>query len=1131
MNKKLNSLLVLLLGLLVFSFAPQNQAAAAPPAQGDAEWLVMIYQVADDNTLEEDILIDFNEAEMVGSTAEVQIVAQVDRFEGGFDDMGGWTSTKRFNLTKDGDLKEIASEELEDLGETNMADGDTLVDFITWAVTNYPARKYALIMSDHGLGWPGGFGDPDPGIPGADDVVLVNVFGHDFLWLMEIDRALEQAREQTGIELFDIITLDVCLMGQLEVFNALAPHTKYAVASEEVVPGVGMAYADFLGALTENPSMEGADLAIQTVTGFLTEDKRLLDPDFSGGASAKELGEALLFDSTITAIDSAEIPNINAALDEFTTVLANIDPNQIAEARAYSQSYAAPFGEEFPPSYIDLGHFVQLITELSGDASVATAGEALTAAMTQATIGEKHGEGRPGSTGLAIYFPTPDLYALADNLQYSLIASRFAEATQWDEFLASQSGSGASAPQPRPKSESEPIPLPKNVTEAELEEAVATIAYYVDQEGQALKDIPDLLANDGFSAPVITFMQDQGMFKEGRSGRAALIGPKPIQVDPLIISSNVVSSTEPLTVTTAIAGERLAYVYQFVGRYLPKQNILVYEDMDYITSEADKTIGGVTYPDWGEGNIPLQVEWSPTVYAVSDGTTSVRALFEPEKYGATPTYALQGTYHFKDGSPAQFAKILFRDANEDGVIEMNQVMGYSGDVLTNSVGAPRQISYKVGDSFTILQIGEDASTGEAYREPGETITLTQKSLFIESTPAPSGNYVFGIIAEDIDGNNHDQYQDVFVYNPDAAAVDGFVPYINSEIGFALLHPEKWTVEANADGVFFTSDEITPSFTFITSGSYTTTAAPAETNEQAIQDVTSVLDLEGLEFTTDITDSYIGLFDGKSQQFSYEIEGELYYGEVIATTPKAGTTYAVLITAPDAIYDAVWEDSFGPLTASFDMFVLGHEQPKIGAEVPTFATTTFKDDFSKATSGLVVDETMQEWGRGYYAKTGHYVYAMNFAPNYPIYDYYADETLADKFMLQATASYTGSTNNGYGLIFQVTRPATATDETPDQFYTFRISGDGFYMVEKMGETPMDLIEWTDSSLIDQTEGATNTLTVTGNNGTYNLDINGQQVDSFTDTDYSDGSFGLIAENYDDKKLANFTFDDLQVGTAK
>ena len=40
----------------------------------------MLYQDADDKILEQDIYVDLNEAERVGSSDRVNIVAQMDRF-------------------------------------------------------------------------------------------------------------------------------------------------------------------------------------------------------------------------------------------------------------------------------------------------------------------------------------------------------------------------------------------------------------------------------------------------------------------------------------------------------------------------------------------------------------------------------------------------------------------------------------------------------------------------------------------------------------------------------------------------------------------------------------------------------------------------------------------------------------------------------------------------------------------------------------------------------------------------------------------------------------------------------------------------------------------------------------------
>ena len=138
------------------------QTGFTPPvsASSGETWLVMLYQDADDQILEKDIYIDLNEAERVGSSDNVQIVAQIDRFRGGFSADGDWTSARRYYVTRDDDLTRIGSQLVSDLGEVDMGSGDSLVDFITWAAATFPADRYILIMSDHGLGWPGGWERP-----------------------------------------------------------------------------------------------------------------------------------------------------------------------------------------------------------------------------------------------------------------------------------------------------------------------------------------------------------------------------------------------------------------------------------------------------------------------------------------------------------------------------------------------------------------------------------------------------------------------------------------------------------------------------------------------------------------------------------------------------------------------------------------------------------------------------------------------------------------------------------------------------------------------------------------------------------------------------------------------------------
>jgi hypothetical protein len=400
-----------------------------PPASSSTEgqtWLVMLYQDADDKILEQDIYVDLNEAERVGSSDRVHIVAQVDRFSAGYQGDGNWSATKRFYVTQDNDLNRVLSQEVADLGELNMSDGRTLVEFVTWAVESFPADKHVLIMSDHGLGWPGGWSDPAPGGRGDPNLPLSSALG-DELYLMELDQALGEIRAQTGLEQFELIGMDACLMGHLEVFSALAPHARYAVASQEVEPALGWAYAGFLTALTQYPDMTGADLARLIVDSYIQADQRIVDEQARaellrqgspmgglfggfGGVTAEQLAQQMGQNITLTAVDLAALPALIDSVNDFSFTLQEARQPVVAQARAYAQSFTSVFGNNVPPSYIDLGNFVQLLQRQSASSNVAQAGDRVLAALNQAIVAERHGPKKSGATGISVYFPNSQLY-------------------------------------------------------------------------------------------------------------------------------------------------------------------------------------------------------------------------------------------------------------------------------------------------------------------------------------------------------------------------------------------------------------------------------------------------------------------------------------------------------------------------------------------------------------------------------------------------------------------------------------------------------------------------------------------------------------------------------------------------
>jgi hypothetical protein len=225
---------------------------------GLPEWTVIVYSAADDEILEETMWFDVNEMELVGSNSQLNIVVQIDRFAGAFAGDGDWTDTRRYLITQDNDLSTINSPVIQNLGEVDTGDPQMLVEFVSWSVQNYPAKKYALILSDHGGGWTGGFTDMSSAESGMS--------------LPEIVTALEQVRLNTGVDKFEMLGFDACLMGQIEVFGSLYPYSNYMIASEEVIPSYGWSYAAWLAQVAQNPAMDGKGLSDAVISTYVVND-------------------------------------------------------------------------------------------------------------------------------------------------------------------------------------------------------------------------------------------------------------------------------------------------------------------------------------------------------------------------------------------------------------------------------------------------------------------------------------------------------------------------------------------------------------------------------------------------------------------------------------------------------------------------------------------------------------------------------------------------------------------------------------------------------------------------------------------------------------------------------------------
>ncbi len=671
------------------------------------KWLVMMYQDADDQALERDIMMDLNEMEMIGSTDQVMIVSQVDRFRGGYSGDGNWDSTRRYLVTYDDDLNNIGSELIMDLGEKNMGDANTLADFLVWAIQSFPADKHVLIMSDHGMGWPGGWSDPSPAQRDrSTNAPLVSAMKDDIIYLNELETALDRAIQTTGIDKFDLIGLDACLMSQMEVYTALAPYARYAVASEETEPGLGWAYTAFLSLMVYNPDVTTEEIAANIVDSYISQDQRVVDDqaraeflaqNSSGGGwfvnrmSAQQLATQLEQNITLTAVNLEDLPLLLNATNQFAYHMQSLDQRAIAQARSYAQSYTSIFGSNVPPSFIDLGHFAALTAKYAGDSTTRQHANNILSALSRVVVAEKHGPSKPGSTGIAIYFPNSQLYSTSSTgmASYSVIAESFSRASLWDDFLGYHYSG-------------------RKFTNTAME------AVNVSRASQ----IPGLGA---------------------------------IAVSDISASANGVSPGDVITLSTTITGENIGYIYLFTGLIDTASNSIYVADTDYLESSSTGTEAGVYYPIWPNAEtFRLNFEFEPLVFTISDGTTSGIALLNPVSYGASAeqaVYAVDGTYTFSDTGETRRAQLLFKDEY------LFQVLGFEGN---DTAAAPWEITPNPGDTFTIsykwLDLDANGAVSKVSTSEGDTLTFGSQPFQWGQEWLPSGDYLVGFLVADLDGN-------------------------------------------------------------------------------------------------------------------------------------------------------------------------------------------------------------------------------------------------------------------------------------------------------------------------------------------------------------------------------------------
>ncbi len=299
---------------------------------------------------------------------------------------------QRYEYNKDG-FKLVDSGAL-----TDMAQSETLSDFIKYGVKNYPAQKYMLVMWDHGGGTAGG-------------LICDELYGHAGMSIDNIADAISAA----NIKL-DVFVSDACLMSTVEFEQALADNVDYIIASEEIVPGTGTAYTSWLQYLYDKPTCTcvefGKHFCASTFDKYKeNNDERFVTYSLLSTSSNDELTKA--FNALFAAL--------HKTLD---------DPEAFHDISYYTRRSEC----YYESTQVDLYDFAKNV-EKSG--YCVEEARALMAAIEKTVVYETHGGGRINSHGITFYYPvernTPNIDGLLRfDENYDYIAFIDAIRSDWE---------------------------------------------------------------------------------------------------------------------------------------------------------------------------------------------------------------------------------------------------------------------------------------------------------------------------------------------------------------------------------------------------------------------------------------------------------------------------------------------------------------------------------------------------------------------------------------------------------------------------------------------------------------------------------------------------------------------------
>ncbi len=265
-------------------------------------------------------------------------------------------------------------DEPEDWGRKSMGSAESLTEFLAYGLKEYPAGRTIVILWDHGAGSEGGMCFDET----ADD---------DGLTVVEINEALENLEKSVPGYRIDVLGCDACMMATYEMAATLSHHNIGCfVASEELEPGNGWYYTDWLKMLKDDPSVSDEDLCKAIIDSYLEKGLQSDPNDYM----------------TLSAVKLSEMGALESSMERFASVMSGeIEGGRLSDVRrGRSRMYTFGSFDDGSWDMVDLGAVLDAYAAFDAE----TASEAKRC-LSKAVIASSQTDNLDPCSGLSILLP------------------------------------------------------------------------------------------------------------------------------------------------------------------------------------------------------------------------------------------------------------------------------------------------------------------------------------------------------------------------------------------------------------------------------------------------------------------------------------------------------------------------------------------------------------------------------------------------------------------------------------------------------------------------------------------------------------------------------------------------------